>query len=845
MIDFSHRHKSIYVRKVGYILILMFGILLASCNSAEPPLKSIRLSQPESSPENIEIEPLTTITFQVDIPPDTPPGQPIMLSILDEVTGLALNITRMEMQKVGDTTYSITLPFPVGATIKYRYARQDTFTAEEHTTDQRPVRYRIYQVDGPGIVKDVVSNWSDSTYEGSTGRIMGKVSDEITEKPIPNLLVTAGGAQTVTSSQGEYLLEGLPPGLHNLVFYAFDGTYHTYQQGAQVAAQSTTPADIRISPSPLVKLIFTAVVPEGTLPAVPVRLAGNLVQLGNTFADLSGGMNTLASRMPTLTALPDGRYAVQIELPAGAFIQYKYTLGDGFWNAEYTSSGDFRLRSLTVPDENTLIEDQIDNWGSSSNVGPVIFDLAVPATTPEFDTISIQFNPFGWTEPIPMWKLEDNHWVYMLFSPITRIEDFSYRYCRNDQCNRADDALTPGANSSGRLVSISNGTQTVRDTVDAWHWYDPELSGQDTELPEIKPRQEDFMAAVELQSYYHPSFGSRLPVSYKEIKDLGSNWIVMSPTWTFTRQNPPVLEAVTRLDQSWTDLTYSIQKAQAFEFQVALNPAPNFPVEVQEWWSNVTPDFAWWQVWFERYQNFILSFADKAQQEGVDALILGGDWLLPALPGGKLSDGTPSGVPGDAEDRWREIINEVRQRYSGTLIWSLPAEHDGIEPPPFIEDLDQIYLLWSLPLTDQPDVNFTEISKAAAEYMDSEVFLLDISLEMPIILAVAYPSADGGLQNCVHFVQNNEETSCFHPRFLDPPFPDNQNIKHDLDEQSAAYAAILTELNKRQWIDGVVSVGYYLPAALQDKSNSIHGKPAQQILSDWYRAFHPGENSSD
>jgi hypothetical protein len=37
---------------------------------------------------------------------------------------------------------------------------------------------------------------------------------------------------------------------------------------------------------------------------------------GNTFADLSGGVNTLAIRMPVLEPLPDGKYAAELMLPA-------------------------------------------------------------------------------------------------------------------------------------------------------------------------------------------------------------------------------------------------------------------------------------------------------------------------------------------------------------------------------------------------------------------------------------------------------------------------------------------------------------------------------------------------
>ena len=44
----------------------------------------------------------------------------------------------------------------------------------------------------------------------------------------------------------------------------------------------------------------------------------------------------------------------------------------------------------------------------------------------------------------------------------------------------------------------------------------------------------------------------------------------------------------------------------------------------------------------------------------------------------------------------------------------------------------------------------------------------------------------------------------------------------------------LSAINARTWIIGVVSRGFYPPAALQDKSTSVHGKPAADILWYWY-----------
>lgn len=823
------------------LVVCSITLIIQACSISDQPILSLYPTQPQPTQELLDVDPLATVTFQVDVPLDTPADQPVMLSLLDEVTGLALNISRREMEKIGESTYTITLPFPVGSHIKYRYARQDNFIAEEHTTDRQPVRYRMYRVDGPGVVKDLISAWSDTQYDGSTGRIMGQVTNAEDGSPIPNLLVMAGGKQVVTSSTGDYLIDGLPPGLHNLVLYAFDGTFRTYQQGALVAANSTTPADVVLTPAPLVKLIFSVTVPDATLPAVPIRMAGNLEQLGNTFADLAGGINTVASRMPALTPLPNGSYALEIELPAGAFIEYKYTLGDGFWNTEYTPQGSFRLRTMTVPGSETVIQDTIDNWGQEFNAGPILFDLSVTETTPEFDYVSIQFSPFGWAEPIPMWKLEGNHWVYMLFSPLIEIDEFNYRYCRNDQCGRADDQLTPGYTHPGRSLEVSSGegTITVNDTVDAWYWLD-QIESQNESLPQDVPSKTgEFITGIELQTYYHPTLTPRLPVTFKEIESLQAGWVILSPTWTFTQQNPPVLGSVSGSDQSWNDLTVSVETARSFGLQVAYHPQPNFPVEMGEWWSSSTRDFPWWQVWFERYSHFIFSFADKAQLDGAQALVLGGDWISPSLPGGKLPDGSPSGVPADTERRWREIIAGVRERFDGQLFWALPADNKNITPPPFIENLDHVYLLWSIPLTGNTEYSQEQLLKVTGDYLDDEVFLLDVSLEMPITIAVAYPSAAGGLQGCIGVSDADGAETCLNPLLLEPPHPDDPDVSRDFQGQASAYAAILQAVSTRDWIDGFVSRGFYSPAQLQDKSNSIYGKPAADILNAWYTQWAP------
>lgn len=786
----------------------------------------------ETTPETLQVLPEATVRFQVQLPRNTPPHEPVYLMLLDEVTGLALNASRYEMYAVDDLNYEISLPFPLGSTLKYRYARQGAYLAEEHTSSKRPVRYRLVYVEGPVSVKDVVSAWSDQDFSGPTGRIMGTASDTENGSPIPNLLISAGGQQAITTSDGSFLLEGLPPGTHNLVGYALDGSYRPFQQGAVVAAESTTPAPIRLKPAPLVNVGFNVTVPPRTMPAVPIRMAGNLFQLGNTFADLTGGMNTLAARMPSLLPLPDGRYRLEIQLPVGAFVDYKYTLGDGFWNAE-TSGGRFRVRHLIVPDLPIEVNDRVEQWGSPG-AGPVVFDLTVPAETPATDFVSIQFNPYGWTEPIPMWSLGQGHWVYILYGPLSGQKMLGYRYCRNDQCGSADDSQTPGNEAFGRVLEVSGSQQTVQDTVDAWVWWEASLNRVPTSTPQVQPRGQAFLAGAELQPAFHPSWSPLVPVTMKELQSLGANWVILTPTWTYTRQTPPILEPVTGRNPFWTDLAEEIEQAHSFNLNAALFPTPQFLQPQDLWWSNAARDFPWWIVWFETYEKFVLHHADLAQSQGARALILGGEWVTPALPGGLLADGSSSGVPADAEHRWQEILSEVRNHFDGELAWALPFTAGMETAPTFLDQVDWIYLLFSPPLADRADASEQQMRSLAADYLDEPVKSFQEKAGKPVVLGVSYPSVEAGTTGCLPDPLESMEGKCLDVSLLSRPNADVPTLTLDLEEQAMAYRAMLVAINEHDWISGFVSRGYYPPAGLQDKSTSVHGKPSGEVLRYWY-----------
>ncbi len=805
-----------FLSLASLIVLLLNGCSLSLLNI--PGLNSPTSTPAISSGLTTTPQPAAPITFSVTLPAPLMPGEVLYLSVVDEVTGLGLNPANYPMQGMDALHYTATIPFAMGSVVKYRYLRQGKLPILEDNSADKAVRYRLYYVTGPGAVDDVVSAWSDGLFNSPNGQVAGQILDSGSNAPIPGILIAAGGQQTLTNSSGRFSLEALPVGTHNLVAYAMDGAYQTFQQGASIQAGKTTQVTLSLTPASLVSVVFTVSVPGSTIQNLPVRLAGNLYQLGNTFGDLQGGVSTLATRMPLLTPLPDGRYTITLNLPAGADIRYKYTLGDGLWNAEHAGDGAFVLRQLVVPASQSplQVQDAVATWQAGPS-SPILFEVNVPANTPVSDIISIQFNPFGWTEPVPMWPRGNNQWVYQLYSPLDMLGDFEYRYCRNDQCGVADDVATaPG--QSGRPVSTSLAPQDLQDTVNAWAWFQPAASSALTGLP-VTQRAAGFWAGVEFLPTGNPSWQAWLPLAIQDVKGHYANWLVLAPTWSVSRTNPFVFSPVPGPDALWADHLDSISHARASNLNVALFPGVNLPADSAAWWQSAPRDPTWWEAWFTRYAAFAAYHADLASKAAAQALILGGPWLSPALPGG-LVNGAASGVPADAEARWSAILADVRKRFSGQVLWAAayPGALDSL--PAFVKNLDGLYLLWTAPLTGS---SVDDLKASAGQLLDNDIQPFQKALGKPVILAAAYPSVNGAANI------NLPTQALFQPGTAQAPL--------DLQAQADVYQALMIAVNERAWLGGFVSRGYYPPAALQDGSVSVHGKPAEDVLWYWFGRF--------
>jgi len=311
---------------------------------------------------------------------------------------------------------------------------------------------------------------------------------------------------------------------------------------------------------------------------------------------------------------------------------------------------------------------------------------------------------------------------------------------------------------------------------------------------------------------------------------LGSNWVIFSPTWTYQGNNHNEFSQIPGQDQLGIDLSETINWARALNLNTAIFPYANFSLPVDDWWKNAPRDTNWWNGWFARYRAFSLYYADLAMANGSQALILGGEWLGPALPGGILSDGSSSNLPVDAEARWSSLIAEIRQHFNGQVYWAIDYPGGLANPPGLIYELDGIYLLWSAPLSNGEQTSIENMQIIAGDMLDNEIRPFQLTFQKPLIVSVSYPSITGTSRACVP----DGVGGCQAWFALNQPNSNSELVELNLQAQYDAYEALLYAINERDWVSGFISRGYFPPVALQDTSASINGKPTANLLGYWF-----------
>ena len=769
------------------------------------------------------------IVFQLEVPDLLDENETVVLEVIDDVTGLHYNTEQYQLQRISDQVYYTILSVPAGSLIKYRYLKIADGLIPETTLNGLPVRYRLYYASTHGSVTDILQSWQGTSPRSGIGMLAGTILDQESNQPIPDILVSAGGQRIFSDANGKYQIVGLGQGVHNVVFYSMNGKYRTYQQTALIQTGKKTPADVRLKQLPKVNVTFLVTPPNDAMGA-PVFIAGNISQFGNTFADLHVSMSIKPMRMPMLNPQPNGTLALTIQLYAETDLRYKFTLGDGYWNAELTDSGSSITRQLIVPSEDITISHTINSW-RTPGVEPITFLFDIPPAASPGDSKFIQFlhdKSQNWTEPLPLWPIGNHRYLFILFSPLNPQRPIKYQFCRNEDCIDARDA---DSLSLEREVFPSGSPQTVELTLDRWQKWNPIAENASVLEAFIPSKSTQYNRIIELSPEMNSTWLTFAPRKFNTLEGVGVDTIIFSPQCS-VYPNLPYLQPEIGATPYHYEIMAMLDAAQSDGIDVALFPQLGPQNTIVNWWDSINQLDNWWEIFFSSYRRYLLNYAKIAQDANVSQLIIGGKALLPGFDGGRFPDGTTSTVPSNSDEDWLSLIDEIRIIFDGNLIWATNINQKKDPLPGFINEFDEIYLSVDSPLAIGEHSSFEMIQEGFISVIDHHIYEVYRSTQKPITLALAYPSVELSTSGCAIINEDCYNNGLFMPDEMKPYIV-------DLEIQALIYNAVFPVIASRNWITGISVRGYNPIIKIHDGSSSIAGKPAFDVIQYWFTNMKP------
>lgn len=780
--------------------LLVVSLLFGCAIRIDPSDKPIPTKTPDI-PAKITIPDLIPQEFSVDLRVPASSETQLAIDVFDEVSGMLYNIERFPLVLQADGKFAATLMLPENATLRYRYVMTAPLEVAEHKSDGTPVGYRVVFVQKNAVIKDIISAWPNNPYTGETADLNGIVHDSKSNQPLHDVQINIAGYQTFTDMTGRFVLNDLPAGLHNLSAISIDGSHQTFQQQANLVTGLSTPAVIQMTPLPPIKVTLN-LEPLADANGAPVRVAANYAQTGVIFNEYSQG--SYASRMPLMSRNQDGSYSIQLNLHAGNVFRYKYTLGNGYINAERDQNGELFLRTITLPDQDVTITDQISTWRIEDQK-PITILAQAPDSTPPEDAVSIQFFTNHAHQPIPMWPMGNNQWMFLFFGN-SNLGTVTYRFARNDQVELSVDPVS--STNPYRVDYVSDTPQTVY--IDGWtSWTAEEPISMDMDGAESNR-----LIGLELMPGYQPSFLSHYRQLPEELKGYGINWLIFTPSWRIMeREGLPYLEFDASSSSLLSELGEIVALAKSSGFTVALYPQIVFPGSSPEnWWANSEKDSLWWQQWYAEYERFILSYSQFANVNGIDQLILGGSGVEASLPGAIKTKGSNFGTPKTAEQLWTDLLTKVNTYYTGQLLFGIPADDGNLKAYSFFDQVDGFYLIMS----DQDLQSYGYDQYSVGNYCDGTIYAFYETVGKPLFFGLGAAS----------LTSNRVDSETATRELVSPYTPQYGAGNVDLASQDYFYQVFTTVLTQREWVSGISSRGFFPILKMTDFSSSIYGKPA-------------------
>lgn len=313
------------------------------------------------------------------------------------------------------------------------------------------------------------------------------------------------------------------------------------------------------------------------------------------------------------------------------------------------------------------------------------------------------------------------------------------------------------------------------------------------------PPRLDFYRGVALAEIHpgHPASAYREALG--EIRRLGADQVLLPVYGYVDSASAPALSADWEppcdLATYRTFVAGLAREAHRQDLEVLLIPYVNLRADAdREWRGTLRPPD--WPAWFRSYEAFLNGWVDLAIQEKIEMLAVGAELV---------SSERQTAL-------WRGLIERVRRRYHGVILYSFNWDH--YRPAAFHDALDYVGLsgYYSLP-TGAP------LTESAVEENWREVRdeLLAFSHEVDrriLFTEIGYPSVAGGARDPWNYLMTGPA---------------------DAPGQARALSAFSRVWHRPPELAGVFFWNWSpFRGGWDDRSYSLNGKPAASVVRAWF-----------
>ena len=287
------------------------------------------------------------------------------------------------------------------------------------------------------------------------------------------------------------------------------------------------------------------------------------------------------------------------------------------------------------------------------------------------------------------------------------------------------------------------------------------------------------------------------------IKPMGVNWLSLIVTCYQEEIASSQIQCKTdSLTPTDDDLFHTIQYAHSLGIQVMLKPHVDLSNDPNHWRGEI--DFGnnetAWEAWFDSYTKFITHYAALAQDMRADYFAVGTE-----LKG-----------TSQRADQWRSVINAVREKYKGPILYA--ANWNEEANIIWWDAVDAIGVDAFYPLTQSNEPTIIHL-KAGWSPIVLHLGQLSKTWNRPVVFTeIGYRSFDG----------TNRE-----------PYNYQISGQIDLQEQADCYQAVFDAFAGQDWWRGVFWWNW-IPNTTQggpaDSDYTANNKPAENILRMNYGA---------